>query len=358
MNALDVIDVSVAYDGKPVIAGVDLALEAGVIGCLLGPSGCGKTSLLRAIAGFEPVATGEIRLDGRTVSTPRGALAPERRNVGMVFQDFALFPHLTVADNIAFGLRKRPAAERARRLAELLDLIGLAASAGAYPHQLSGGQQQRVALARAMAPRPAILLMDEPFSSIDTELRVQLAAEVRAMMLRDGMTAILVTHDQHEAFAIADRIAVIGDGRLRQWDRPYALYHQPADRFVADFIGEGATIAGEIVGAGLVRTGLGEIAGDLAAGLRPGDAVAVLVRPDDIVHDDASPTRLPVVARTFRGSQYLYELRLPTGETVFTLAHSHREHEVGEAIGVRLDVRHLTVFSAGGDPVASQSARR
>ncbi|MEZ5841237.1 MAG: ABC transporter ATP-binding protein [Hyphomicrobiales bacterium] len=345
MNQLEISNVSVAYGAAPVIAGVDLALERGIIGCLLGPSGCGKTSLLRAIAGFEPVAAGEIRLAGAVVAAPGRTLAPERRNVGMVFQDFALFPHLDVAGNIAFGLRRWSAAERHVRLAELLALIGLADSAGAYPHQLSGGQQQRVALARAMAPRPAILLMDEPFSSIDTELRVQLAAEVRAMLLRDGMTAILVTHDQHEAFAIADRIAVIGEGRLRQWDAPYALYHRPADRFVAGFIGEGATIAGTVAEGG-VETALGRIRGDLPAGLAPGAAVAVLLRPDDLVHDDESPFRLEVVGRTFRGSQYLYGLRLATGETVVTLAHSHHDHAVGETIGIRLDVRHLTAFAA------------
>ncbi|MCC2111391.1 MAG: ABC transporter ATP-binding protein, partial [Hyphomicrobiales bacterium] len=272
--------------------------------------------------------------------------APEARNVGMVFQDFALFPHLSAFDNIAFGLRRWSAVERRERVGELLDLVGLAGAADAYPHELSGGQQQRVALARAMAPRPRILLLDEPFSNIDAELREQLAGEVRAVLKRDAVTAILVTHDQFEAFAIADVAGVMAGGRLRQWDDPYKLYHRPADRFVADFIGEGAMIAGKVLDDGRVETELGVISGRLPPALAgAGTPVSVLLRPDDIVHDDSSRDKLPIVARTFRGSQYLYTLRLPSGAEIYCLAHSHHDHSPGEPIGVRLDVRHLTVFA-------------
>ncbi len=345
-DQLELRGVTVTYDGVPAVSDTSLALSGGSIGCLLGPSGCGKTSLLRAIAGFEPVAAGQIRLAGRMVSSPGETMPPESRNVGMVFQDFALFPHLSARDNIGFGLRAWGSAARAERVVELLDLIGLSQAAASYPHELSGGMQQRVALARAMAPRPGILLLDEPFSSIDAELREQLAGEVRAMLLRDGMTAILVTHDQGEAFAMADRIAVFGEGRLQQWDSAYRIYHEPANRFVADFIGQGALLPGEVLGPDRVRTELGEMAGSIPTDCRTGCRVLVLIRPDDVIHDDGAPLKLEVAKKTFRGANYLYSLRLPGGQEIFSLVSSHHDHEVGSRIGVRLALEHLAVFPA------------
>jgi iron(III) transport system ATP-binding protein len=342
---LELRGVAVAYDGRTVVEGVSLSLPRGAIGCLLGPSGGGKTSLLRAIAGFEPVAAGEIVLAQNVISRPGHTLPPERRNIGMVFQDFALFPHLSVRENVGFGLRRWPKDERAARIAELLDLVGLADAANAYPHHLSGGMQQRVALARAMAPRPSILLLDEPFSSIDTELREQLAGEVRAMLVRSGMTAILVTHDQNEAFAVADRIAVLGHGRLRQWDTAYRIYHEPADRFVADFVGMGAMIPGEVLDAAHVRTALGDMACKVPRSFGTGEGVCVLIRPDDIIHDDLSPFQLEVVKKSFRGANYLYTLRLPDGPEIYSLVPSHHDHAVGGHIGVRLHLEHVGIFA-------------
>ena len=210
-HQLEVKDVSINYGRHRVVSGVSFELARGDIGCLLGPSGSGKSSLLRAIAGFESLTAGEIRLHGRTVSQPGKTLPPEQRRVGMVFQDFALYPHLSVEENVAFGLRGMSGRQRRVRIDELLALVGLAGLQGKYPHQLSGGQQQRVALIRAMAPRPDILLLDEPFSGLDIELREQLAREVRAILKRESVTAILVTHDQIEAFALADAIGVLGD---------------------------------------------------------------------------------------------------------------------------------------------------
>ena len=342
---LEVKEAAVAYDGNTVIEGVSFALPPGEIGCLLGPSGCGKTSLLRAIAGFEPLARGEIRLHGKTVSQPGNSVATEQRRVGMVFQDFALFPHLSVAKNVAFGLKRQSPAEREQRVTELLQLVGLEHLREAHPHQLSGGQQQRIALIRAMAPRPDILLMDEPFSSMDAELREQLAREVRGLLKRDGITAILVTHDQLEAFAMADVIGVVGHGKLHQWGSGYAIYHQPVDRFVADFIGQGVMLPGEVVNHNQVKSELGIIEGALPEGCLPGCKVELLIRPDDVIHDDTSALQLEVKARAFRGAEYLYTLALPSGQRLLCLVQSHHNHQVGERIGIRLDVEDLALFA-------------
>ena len=337
--------VSVAYGGVPIVSGVDLGLARGDIGCLLGPSGCGKTTLLRAVAGFEPVASGEIHLHGRQVAGPGLNLPPEARRAGMVFQDFALFPHLTVARNIAFGLRHLSRRERQARVAELLELIGMADAGDKYPHQLSGGQQQRIALARAMAPRPDILLLDEPFSSMDAELREQLAREVREVLKREGSTAILVTHDQHEAFAMADRIAVMSGGRIHQIGSGFDLYHEPADRFVADFIGQGVMLPGRAVDEWGMDTELGLLTGSRPHSLPPGAHGEILLRPDDILHDDTSPLQAEVVNRAFRGAEYLYSLRLARGQVILCLVQSHHNHAIGERIGIRVAVDHLVAFA-------------
>jgi iron(III) transport system ATP-binding protein len=343
---LEVRDVSVAYGDTLVVRDVSFVLEQGVIGCLLGPSGCGKTTLLRAIAGFEPVSRGEILLHGRSVSAMGKTLPPEQRRVGMVFQDFALFPHLTVANNVGFGLHRMTRLERAHRVNELLDLVGLRHAARQYPHELSGGMQQRIALARAMAPRPEILLLDEPFSSMDAELREQLAREVRDLLRREGSTAILVTHDQLEAFAMADQIGVIANGSVRQWGTGFGLYHEPADRFVADFIGQGVLLPAVVVDETRVKTELGRVAGDKPHGLPPGASAEVLIRPDDMLYDETSPRRAVVVDRAFRGAEYLYQLRLASGTHVLCLVPSHHQHAIGDEIGIRLEADHLVVFPA------------
>ena len=341
---LEVEGIRVRYGDLPVVEAMSFHLEQGRIGCLLGLSGCGKTTVLRAIAGFEPVTEGEIRLRGQVVSRPGWSLAPERRQVGMVFQDFALFPHLTIADNIAFGIRQQAAARRAARVAELLELVGLGAYAKAYPHQLSGGQQQRVALARAIAPRPALMLLDEPFSSMDKELREQLAREVRAILRHEGITAVLVTHDQLEAFLMADEIGVMHAGRLEQWGSAYDLYHEPGSRFVADFVGQGVLLRGTVLNDHQVETELGIIRGDFDPGFERGAEVDVLVRPDDIIHDDDSPMLTEVCDKAFRGADFLYTLRLSSGARVLSLVPSHHDHAIGERIGIRIDLDHLVMF--------------
>ncbi len=340
--ALD--NVSIAYGNHIVAEQISFALNEGEIGCLLGPSGCGKTSLLRAIAGFEPVRAGAIELHEQIVSEPGRHLPPEQRHIGMVFQDFALFPHLTVTKNIGFGLRKLSRQARQQRVNELLELVELSAARNLYPHQLSGGQQQRVALARAMAPRPNILLLDEPFSSMDSDLREQLARDVRQLLRKDGITAILVTHDQHEAFAMADHIGVLGNGRLHQWGNGYDLYHRPVDRFVADFIGQGVLIPGRVVGTDQVQTELGVVTGEIDVHDGLPEEVDLLLRPDDVIHDDDSPLKAKIVGRAFRGAVYLYSLKLDSGQPVLCLVQSHHQHEIGEYLGIRLEAEHLAVF--------------
>ena len=356
MMQLEVNEVTVAYDGKVVIEQVSFALEPGRIGCLLGPSGCGKTSLLRAIAGFEPVRQGEIKLQGKVVSRVHAMLAPERRRVGMVFQDFALFPHLSVEKNVAFGLQHLPARQRNTRVAELLALVGMSELANVYPHQLSGGQQQRVALIRAMAPRPDILLMDEPFSSMDAELREQLAREVRVLLKRDGITAVLVTHDQIEAFAMADVIGVVGDRRLRQWDSGYRIYHNPADRFVADFVGQGVMLPGRVLDKQRIEIELGVVEGPVPESCQAGCPIEVLLRPDDVIHDDASELKLEVKEKAFRGAEYLYTLKLPSGQAILCMVQSHHNHQVGEMIGVHLAMDDLAVFPLKPEDAARMAA--
>ncbi|HWK70251.1 ABC transporter ATP-binding protein [Pollutimonas sp. M17] len=239
--------ISLAYDTpeglNPVVQHLSLELEEGCIGCLLGASGCGKTTVLRAIAGFEPLRAGSISL-GRTMLSGSGCqVEPENRHVGMMFQDYALFPHLSVEKNIGFGLRKWDKQRRRDRVRELLSLTGLEESGHRYPHELSGGQQQRVALARALAPEPELLLLDEPFSNLDVDTRERLAFEVRDILKKTGHTALLVTHNQAEAFAIADRIGIMRNGDIAQWDTPYNLHHKPASAFVSDFIKREALMA-------------------------------------------------------------------------------------------------------------------
>jgi iron(III) transport system ATP-binding protein len=334
--------VSAGYAGADVVHALSFALPAGAIGCLLGPSGSGKTTALRAIAGFERLSAGTLALGGRLLAGPALHTPPERRGIGMVFQDYALLPHLTALQNVRFGLHRSGRAEAERRARELLGLMGLDAFAAAYPHELSGGQQQRVALARALAPRPALLLLDEPFSSLDPELRERLGQDVRAILRREGMTALLVTHSQQEAFAMADGIGVMAEGRLRQWDTGYNLYHRPADRFVAGFVGEGVLLPGRCTTEGSVQIELGTVRP--RAAMAPGP-VEVLLRPDDVQHDDASPLRAEVLHKAFRGAQILYTLRLPSGAEVQSLVPSHHDHALGEAIGVRLDLEHVVVFN-------------
>ena len=348
--------VTIRYSGGPARAAVDsasLALRAGEIGVLIGPSGCGKTSLLRSIAGLERLARGRVSIGGEVLADAATGLhrAPEARRVGMVFQDYALFPHISVARNVAFGIDELPRDQRERRVREVLVLVGLGHAARRAPHQLSGGQQQRVTLARALAPQPRLLLLDEPFSSLDVDLRERLAQELRAILKASATTALFVTHDQLEAFAVGDKVGVMHEGRLLQWDDPYTLYHRPENRFVAGFIGHGVFAPAQIVssaGGSVVRTALGDLT-DAAecplADAYPQGLCDVLLRADDIVHDDAAPVQACIERKSFRGAEFLYTLRLAGGERVLAQVPSHHDHQIGEWIGIRAKVDHVVTFA-------------
>jgi len=316
-----------------VVDGLSLELQAGEIGCLLGASGCGKTTVLRAIAGFEPLLAGSMELQGERIADAHGGKPAEQRRVGLMFQDYALFPHLDVAANVGFGLRGGPRAERDARVSELLALVDLAGSANAFPHELSGGQQQRVALARALAPEPALLLLDEPFSNLDIDTRQRLAGELRALLKSTGTTVLMVTHDQSEAFVMADRIGVMQRGRILQWDRAEALYRRPADRFVADFIGRGTLVA--------------------AASLGLAEAGDVLLRPESLACDPAGAIRGVLVAVGFRGPHHVGSVRLASGHVVeVDLCDGHAAQKVGSEITLRL-VDSPLAFPAGAADAAT-----
>ena len=237
---LELDDITLGYQTPAgwvdIVRHFSMNLPEGEIGCLLGASGSGKTTVLRAVAGFEPVKSGMIRIDGNEMSSPRLMVPPEKRHVGMMFQDYALFPHLTAAENVGFGLRTLSKSKRMQKVLDMLKMVGLKHVEDRFPHELSGGQQQRVALARALAPEPDLLLLDEPFSNLDVDTRERLAFEVREILKKTGHTALLVTHNQAEAFAIADRIGIMADGALLQWDTPFELHHHPVSKKVADFI--------------------------------------------------------------------------------------------------------------------------
>ena len=380
---LELTDLTAAHPGHPpVLHGVSLTLAAGEIGALMGPSGSGKSTLLRLVAGLHAPLEGTVTGDGVTLSDARRVLPPAKRGIGLVFQDLALLPHRTVAGNIAFGLFRWPRTEARARVASLLTLVGLEGFAARYPHQLSGGQRQRVALARALAPKPRLLLLDEPFSSLDENLRERLCREVRGWLQREGVGGLAVTHSEAEAFALACRVGVLNAGRLEQWDTPEALYHRPASPFVAGFIGDGVLLAGVHAGGGRVDLpGLGFVEAATTEVSLPNGSVRVLLRPDDLCPDARLPPTATVTERVFRGGEILYRLRLdqaqgpgnvPPAPEVLARApsrlamdngpesqHQHASDTntnagfaVGSRVGLRLTRRPVVAFP-GSPPVSS-----
>ncbi len=325
------------------IEGLDLEVSQGEILALLGASGCGKTTTLRLIAGFETPTAGEIEVGGQIVAAPGLSLPPEQRRVGMVFQNYALFPHLSVARNIAYGLSRTG---RARRVTEVLALVGLADYSERMPHQLSGGQQQRVAIARALAPQPAVLLLDEPFSNLDTGRRAQMREEVRDILKRSATTAIFVTHSQQEALFMGDRVALINGGRLAQVGTPEQVFHDPATRFVAEFMGETDFLAGEVTAEGIL-TELGLL--PQPAAQPPGTPVEVAFRADDVALAADPHGSARIVTRLFRGAVNVYRVRLASGQLVHSLQPHTATWPPGTAVRAWAEPGHpLSCFPRNG----------
>jgi iron(III) transport system ATP-binding protein len=343
-SILELRSVSCAYDPfRPAIRDISFSAREGEILCLLGPSGSGKTTVLRAIAGFEPVRSGEIFLSGRLVSSSSETVPTEERHVGMVFQEYALFPHLRVADNIAFGLRHLSRAERECQVQEMLGLTGLEGFERRFPHELSGGQQQRVALSRALVQHPVVLLLDEPFSNLDPDMASRMRQDLHALLRRMKTTTILVTHDHDEAFAMADRIAVLNEGVLEQMDSPEQIYHLPSTPFVADFVGQADFITGQVQ-QGMVHTELGEFPNTLS--IEEGAPVVVMIRPDDIHLKPNKSAGSRIVARQFRGSENLYTIQLPSGQVVHSSESSTSVFQEGTAVDLHVSATHTVLFRA------------
>ncbi|MBI2851614.1 MAG: ABC transporter ATP-binding protein [Chloroflexi bacterium] len=335
---------------------MSLELEEGKFLALLGPSGCGKTTLLRLIAGLERPDSGTIEVGERIVAGKEVFVPPEKRRVGLVFQDYALFPHMDVGANVAFGVRRD--SNRPRRVEEVLSLVGLRGLEHRMPHQLSGGQQQRVALARALAPRPTVLLLDEPFSNLDADLRVRVRVEVRDVLACAGVTVVFVTHDQEEALFMGDLVGVMNAGRLEQIDSPEGIFHRPATPFVAQFIGTADFLTGQVEDRTIISE-VGHI--PLQQELPAGQIVKIMVRPDFIDIEPAETGRGIVTGRIFQGIHYLYSIRLPSGAVIRSLQHHNREYPPGLRVALRMNPGHrITYFvderSAGGYVIGSGQA--
>jgi iron(III) transport system ATP-binding protein len=344
MTLVRLVGVSKRYrrEPPPAVDDLTLSLDEGEILALLGPSGCGKTTTLRLIAGFEQPDEGEIQIRGQVVAKGgRRSVPPEERGVGFVFQDHALFPHLTVDENVAFGLHRLRGADRRRRVDDTLDLVGITSLASRYPHELSGGQQQRVAVARALAPAPTVLLLDEPFSNLDADLRGQLREDVEALLRATNTTAIFVTHDQEEAFTVADRVGVLNRGRLEQLDAPEMIYHHPATPFVAQFVGAAEFIPGVVTGAGIV-TEVGTLPNPES--LPAGQSVTIVLRPDDVSFIPRESAPAVVVHRQFRGSEWLYCLALASGRRLYSSQSSTATIPSGTHVDVTVAPVHVVTF--------------
>jgi iron(III) transport system ATP-binding protein len=340
-----------SYDSTTVVRDLDLSVRSGKITALLGPSGCGKTTILRLIAGLEIADRGTIEIGGRIVARDRMFVPPERRQIGMVFQDYALFPHLSVAENIAYGLPARNS-DHSARVSELLALVGLSGMEVRMPHEMSGGQQQRVALARALARKPLVVLLDEPFSNLDADMRAQLREEMREILRHTPTTAVFVTHDQEEALFMGDEVAVMNAGRIEQVDAPEHIFQMPRTRFIASFLGRADFVPATVTPDGLL-TEVGLI--PLVAPLPPGSAVDVLVRADDVAIAPAAGPGV-VVARHFKGTHLLYRVQLPSGVVIHSVEDHNAPMQPGMRVAVTIDPGHPLVCFPNGEAVVAAPA--
>ena len=339
-------NLSLTFEQKnKVLSNINFHIDDSEIGCILGPSGCGKTSLLRAIAGFESISSGSILKDGVCITNSVENTPVANRNMGMVFQDYALFPNMDVKSNIAFGLKNSTELEKDNRVNYLLDLVNLVDCKNKYPHELSGGEQQRIALVRALAPSPDIILMDEPFSNIDQDIKEELVSDVRSLLKELAITSIIVTHDQNEAFNLADKVAIMNNGTIQQVGIPYDIYHKPVNKFVANFIGLGTFLPLKKNNKGDFEIPLGPLDNNrIKNELTKFDNLEMLIRPDDIIHNDLSIKKAKILEKQFRGAEFLYKLLYNNEHQILCYAPSHHNHEIGELIGIELDIQHYVIF--------------
>ncbi|NOH47090.1 ABC transporter ATP-binding protein [Vibrio rotiferianus] len=340
--ALSIKNLTCQYDDQTVLESLSLEVEQGQIVCLLGASGCGKTTLLKAIAGLLPLSSGQMSLNCLTIDDGENWLPPEQRNIGMIFQDYALFPHLTVAENIAFGLKNETAQQKLIKVEEMLDLVHLKGYGDRYPHQLSGGQQQRVAIARSLAYKPDLLLLDEPFSNIDTQVRHELIREIRKIFKEQGVTAIFVTHSREEAFAFADKMAVMNHGVIEQYGTASELYYQPSSKFVADFLGGGSYLAAKRISDSEFETHLGVVEANAQQEIQVDAECALLLRPQHVQIAADEESAVKVLEQHFMGDHCRYVIDV-NGDRLW--ATSTQALNVGDSVTVKVETQGVLAFA-------------
>jgi len=341
---LDIKNLSYNIDQAKILNNLDLSIDENEIISIIGPSASGKSSLIRIIAGFEQIDSGQIKLNDRIINSSQITVSPELRNIGIIFQDLALFPHLTCQQNIMFGMHNFSEKDQVDRTIHLQKLLSIVDISQKYPHEISGGQQQRVAIARALAPKPEILLLDEPFSALDEELKEQLIGDVKKLLKEEKITTIFVTHNIKEAFELSDKIGFLSQKKIIQYDKPYNIYHKPSNREIANFCGIGGFIKGIVIDKNHVSTSLGVFFGETSP-FAENTQVDVMIRPDDIIHDDDATQSAKVIEKIFHGSDFLYKLELHDGQNIFCYTPSHHDHSINEVIGIKSDIDHLILFA-------------